>query len=353
MQKHIIFGVLNWGLGHATRSKVIIDALLEADFQVSLASDGAALQWLKREYPDLTCLRLPSYHIRYSRYFPQWLALIFRLPLIWSAIRKERRRLRRFVVQNQVQGIVSDNRLGFYHPEIPSAYISHQLKIKAGPLSGIAERLHHYFIAKHQECWVPDTAQGTLAGDLIKSRIRSIPLRFLGPLSRFREADQKKEQDWIMAVLSGPEPQRSLFQKQLIKQMADSNDSFTIIAGREGKKPSKLPKNVRWKGRLNSGELERLMRRAKLVISRSGYSSIMDYCAMRKRALLVPTPGQGEQEYLAEKHLAEGRFHSVAQKKLSLMEDVEKALKLALPGSLERSRDWSALFALFQGKRKG
>lgn len=353
MQKHIIFGVLNWGLGHATRSKVIIDALLKADFQVTLASDGAALQWLKKEYPDLTCLTLPSYNIRYARYVPQWLVLALRAPLIWSAVRKERRRLRRFVVQNQVQGIISDNRLGFYHPEIPSVYMTHQVHLKAGPFSGIAERLHRQFIERYQECWVPDRTEDGLSGELSADPSLAVPVRFIGPLSRFREADPQKEQDWIMAVLSGPEPQRSLLQRRLLRQMGQSKESFTIIAGSEGKRPKTLPKNVRWKGRLNSGELERLMRRAKLVISRSGYSSIMDYCAMQKKALLVPTPGQGEQIYLAKKHQAEGRFHCVEQKQIDLSRDLEKALALPIPKITAEDPQWSQLFGLFQRKRKG
>lgn len=353
MKGHILFGILNWGLGHASRSKLIIDELLRRGYSVTIASEGEALKWLQTEYPKLAFVKTPGYGIRYAGGAYTWLALLLRLPQMARAVRQERKLVRKMVLQNKIDGIISDNRLGFYHPELPSVYITHQLQIKAGLFSGILRWIHARYQRHYTECWVPDTPEHHFAGELSEVRAAEIPVHFLGPLSRFRPGRSVGEQDWVLAVLSGPEPQRSILEKKLLRQMAKVKMRFTIVSG-GGKKPRKLPENVRWFGQLESKRLAGLIKRTRLVISRSGYSSIMDYHAMSKKALLIPTPGQYEQEYLADYHVEKGHFHCVKQSELQLEKDLEKALqRKGIKGrNLQKDINWEERLSLFDRTKK-
>lgn len=352
MKGSILYGVLNWGLGHATRSKVLIDALLEANFAVTLASDGNALKWLRQEYPHLPYLNLPAYNVHYAKGQKQTLKLLHQLPKIAAAAAAENRVLKKYVAQNIVSGIISDNRLGFYHAQIPSVYLSHQLSIKIKYGAALAGWAHRYYIKKYQQCWVPDDAQHTLSGQLSQYSGAKLDLRFTGLLSRYSEVDKVETATLspkILAVLSGPEPQRGILQAALLEQMAAwPQQEFQLVCGVK-EIPTRVPKNVEAFGRLSSKELIKLLGAAHLVISRSGYSSLMDYAALGKKALLIPTPGQGEQEYLAQ-HL-ETYYGTVQQFELSLKSDCEKALaKPGLQLAANSAAQLLPLFGLLQGK---
>lgn len=352
MKPHILYGVLNWGLGHATRSKVIIDSLLRNRFRVTLASDGEALRWLREEYPQLNVLEFPAYDIKYSRRGWNNLKIARQLPKIARAAKKEQDEVRKFVIQNPLAGIISDNRLGFWHPEIPSVYISHQLNIKAGLLSPLASAAHRYFINRFTQCWVPDTPQNKYAGYLSQANLK-VPKKYLGPLSRYRRKEAKAEGAYYLAILSGPEPQRSLLQKRLLEQAKEIEVPFILVGANKKVKAGELPKNVELKGILGSDELLKLIRGAKLIISRSGYSSIMDYAALGKKALLIPTPRQGEQVYLSNIHHQKGHYHSASQYHLRFPYDLEKAMQVEGFKEEKQHKLPPKLFSLFKGKSKG
>ena len=124
---------LNWGLGHAARCIPIIDGLLENEFKVVLASDGDALLLLKKEFPKLDSIELPTYNIRYSKKRKgfKW-SLVKRLPILIKAISEERKTINQLVSNRKIDGIISDNRFGVHSSKVPSVYITHQLNVLSG-----------------------------------------------------------------------------------------------------------------------------------------------------------------------------------------------------------------------------
>ncbi len=351
MSKRIVYGVLNWGLGHASRSKVVINELLERGFELLIVSDGECLDWLQKEFPHLEFLDFPAYNVRYSKKDSQWLKLALQLPKINVAVKRERALLNDIVKKRKIDGIISDNRLGFYHPDVPSVYISHQLQLSFGWASGLASRAHAYFINKFHQLWIPDTEEHLLAGNLSVPSGIDIAFKYLGPLSHFSHSQSAVSGDYVVAVLSGPEPQRSLLEEKIIEQWSRNMNRLLVVRGsNETVIPTTTNPNVLIYPRLETKRLQNIISGAQLVISRSGYSSIMDYYKLDKNALLVPTPGQGEQEYLADYLKKENRFYSVAQKDLDLRKDLAKASTYFGFGRVQQKSpiaDWDTLFSLF------
>lgn len=351
MSKRIVFGVLNWGLGHATRSKVIISELLARNYEVLLVSDGECLEWLRNEFPALDYLDFPAYNIRYSATNHQWLKLALQLPKINKAAQRERKLLNEIVSDFKPHGIISDNRLGFHHPKVPSVYISHQLKLSFGWASALASRAHAAFINNFDQLWVPDTQEQLISGRLSDPSSISIDTKFIGPLSHFHYSSSVVEGDYILAVLSGPEPQRTLLEEKILQQWKPSMNRLLLVRGSNETNIPRAPHdNVMIFPRLETSRLQNLISGAEMVISRSGYSSLMDYFKLDKNALLIPTPGQGEQEYLAENLMRQQKFYSVAQSKLRIDKDLAKASTYFGFSRDQKNKthvNWDTLFSLF------
>jgi uncharacterized protein (TIGR00661 family) len=351
MSKRIVYGVLNWGLGHATRSKLVIKELLKRDYEILVVSDGECLAWLQNEFPQLEFVNFPAYNVRYSSKNSQWLKLASQLPKINLAVKRERALLRDIVKDRQVDGIISDNRLGFFHPDIPCVYISHQLKLSFGWASTLASLAHAHFINNFNQLWIPDTEEHLLAGNLSVPDHIKIPYKYVGPLSHFSFSKSVVSGDYTVAVLSGPEPQRTLLEKKILEQWKPQMNRLLLVRGsNETGIPLSKQDNIMIYPRLETDRLQSLISGAQLIISRSGYSSIMDYHKLDKNALLIPTPGQGEQEYLAKHLLQHNRFYSVRQKDLQLSQDLAKAstyFGFSRAQQKQEHANWDQLFSLF------
>ncbi|MCK0130230.1 glycosyltransferase [Flavobacteriaceae bacterium F08102] len=294
--KKIMVAPLNWGLGHATRCIPIINALLEAEFELIIASDGEALTLLRKEFPKLCYIELPSYGIRYGNNHQLKWQLFKCMPRILSAVRKEKKQLASLVQNGAVQGVISDNRFGMYHPGIPSVYITHQLTVLSGLTTWLSTYFHHRIIRKFNECWVPDNSQKLFSGALANT---SLNVKYLGVVSRLEKKNENISYDYLI-VLSGPEPQRSILESQLITEFSNTNYRVKLIRGIFSEEPIKTEvKGVEIINYALKEELERLINASEVVIARSGYSTILDLAKLRKRAFFIPTPGQYEQLYLA------------------------------------------------------
>lgn len=354
-KKNILFGVLNWGLGHATRSVPIVNKLLKLGYSPIIASDGVALDYLKKEFPELIFEELSSYQIEY-KFENLFLQSLYLSPKISAAIRKEQKELQVLIKKHQVKAVISDNRLGFYSKEVPSAYISHQHKIIAPFPFSLVNRMHHYFINKFNQFWIPDfEKEPGLSGKLGHGKKVDPKTKYIGPLSRFSESlASKKEKIYdVLVLLSGPEPQRSLLEKKLWNQLQNREGRFLIIRGKEGSLPEQQG-NIEIKNLVLSNELKELILASKMVISRSGYSSLMDYYYLKNKALLIPTPGQSEQIYLAQKSEKQGNFYSVNQDQLDLNRDLAKAEEyLGYQEEYGVKEDWLGSVLLNFLKRKG
>ncbi|HEU4470165.1 MAG TPA: glycosyltransferase [Flavisolibacter sp.] len=315
MKPNILVAPLDWGLGHATRCIPVIHSLLAHGCQVILAGEGKIENLLRKEYPDLPFLHLKGYGVRYSR--SAWslpIRLATQIPTILSIIQYENQRLKAIVKEQPIHGIISDNRYGLYHERVPSVFISHQLRIKI-PLGSFAEqavqKLNYRFINRFHQCWVPDQplAPGLAGGLSHPDRLPGPPTFYTGPLSRFAPLPNDEPGRHLLVLLSGPEPQRSLLEKLMMAELAHYNGPAVLVRGLPGSGHPSLPSypSLRIYDHLPSAALQQLMQEASLVISRCGYSTVMDLAMLRKKSILVPTPGQTEQEYLA-RHLSDTHF---------------------------------------------
>ncbi len=320
----ILLAPLDWGLGHATRCIPLIYSLQKYRATVILAGEGPVAALLKQEFPLIQILPLKGYRIRYSpgkRSF--LLKILSQLPKIQAAINQENKWLKVVAQTMPLHGIISDNRMGLYSSSLPSVYITHQLKIDSGLgwINRFAQMLHYKYIKRFAECWVPDLPgkSGSLGGSLSHpTRPPRIPVKYLGSLSRFKPETRAEKYD-LLVLLSGPEPQRTIFENLLLGQLAGLPARIAFVRGLPGEiKNTGDLDNVTFFNHLPTAELNILINEAALVLARAGYSTIMDLAALQKKAILVPTPGQGEQEYLARYLHDGGFFYTCSQEKFLL-----------------------------------
>jgi uncharacterized protein (TIGR00661 family) len=329
--KKVLIAPLDWGLGHATRCIPIIYELLQLNCEVIIAADGKTKNLLQKEFPKLIFLTLRGYKVRYSR-FKLWLplTLFVQIPKILATIYYEHSWLKKTIQQYNIDAVISDNRLGMYHAKIPAVYITHQLTIKTGNTftQWLAQKIHYHFINKYTTCWVPDNAEeNNLAGQLSHPRkLPNTPIIYLGCLSRFEKIDVEKKYD-ILLLLSGPEPQRTLFEDLLLAQIKNYNGKVLIVRGLPGNKAllNTAIKQIEIQNHLDSKSLNIAIQKSNMVICRSGYTTIMDLIKLQQKAILVATPGQTEQEYLSKYVMHRNLFLSYTQKNFCIPQALQAA----------------------------
>jgi UDP-N-acetylglucosamine:LPS N-acetylglucosamine transferase len=148
----------------------------------------------------------------------------------------------------------------------------------------------------------------------------------VGVLSDFKKKKINKNIDYLIS-LSGPEPQRTLLENKLLSQIDNLSGKIVVTLGKIEKQDKFNKKNIQTFSFLNKNERIDFLNRTKMVVSRSGYSTIMDLAVIGTKALMVPTPGQVEQEYLGQYHNKKGTFYSVSQYDIDLKKDIESAKK--------------------------
>jgi uncharacterized protein (TIGR00661 family) len=347
--KNILVAPLNWGLGHATRCIPIIRELEKNGFTPVLASDGEALQLLQKEFPHLQSLELPSYEIEYAKNGAdfKW-KLIKNSPKMIEAIFTEKKIVKKWIAEFDLQGIISDNRLGVYSKKIPSVLMTHQLNVLSGKTTWISSKLHQYFIKKFTECWIPDKKENpNLTGKLGHLKNSSLNLKYLGPLSRFEKKNLPIKYD-LMVILSGPEPQRTFLEQKLIKEIQSFDGKILFIKGIiESEQKIDQDENVTYYNFMTSSEIETAFNESEIVLCRSGYTTVMDLAKLQKKAFFIPTPGQFEQEYLARRLKRNGFLPYAKQDDFVIKNLSEVSLYGGLP-YLINEIDWKQLFVLFE-----
>jgi uncharacterized protein (TIGR00661 family) len=327
--KHILVAVLDWGLGHATRCVPVIRMLLLNHCKVSVAGNGESLALLKQEFPQLTFHELPSYRITYPLNGFLFLHLLLQSPRVFRAIRYEHRLMQRLIEEHKFDAIISDNRYGCYSKHVQSVIITHQLTIQVpSSLSwsrAVVNRVNHRMIKRFSACWVPDIESSQLSGNLSKATL--LKVRYVGLLSRFLNTEVEIEHGLIVALVSGPEPQREIFEKLLLGELKKLNQRSMLVRGL----PSR-PSEVKEEGKItiinhaSADDLQKLIAKADVIISRSGYSTIMDlYTLGKRRIVFIPTPGQIEQEYLADKLDRDHIAFTQTQDRMNIQEAIDKS----------------------------
>lgn len=299
----ILVASLNWGLGHATRCIPIIQSLIENNFEPVIASDGVALKLLQKEFPDLISVELPSYSIEYAKkeqYF-KW-KLIKNSPKMIGAILNEKKQVKKLIKEYDLKGIISDNRLGVFSKKVPSVFMTHQLNVLSGKTSWITSKMHQRIIKKYTECWVPDVAGSiNLTGKLGHLEHSNLKVKYIGPISRIKKLNTPIEYE-LMVLLSGPEPQRTMLEMKLIPSMEKCYGKVLFVKGViEAAQKTWTEGKVTYYNFMTANEIEKALNESRYILSRSGYTTIMDLAKLNKKAFFIPTPGQFEQEYLAKK----------------------------------------------------
>lgn len=323
---------LDWGLGHATRCIPVIYELLNHNAEVWLAGEGSHEILLKREFPGLSFLYLRGYRVKYGNSPSGLLRSIFmQAPQILRSIKNENAWLKKAVEEYHFDAVIADNRFGLYHPSVPCFFITHQLTIKT-PFGKWSEKIlqkrNYRFINRFNACWIPDEeGENNLAGELSHpSLLPGPPIHYIGYLSRLKKTDIHEQKGRLFISLSGPEPQRTAFENLIIRDIAHYQGKATIVRGLPGE-ATIIPStnDIQFYNHLPAVDMNNEIEKAEYVISRSGYSTIMDIAALSKKSILVATPGQTEQEYLADYLMKKKFAFCINQDDFSLVGALEKA----------------------------
>jgi UDP:flavonoid glycosyltransferase YjiC (YdhE family) len=334
----VLLAPLDWGLGHTVRCIPIIKELLAQGCEVLVACNSMQKLILVPEFPSVRFVRLEGYGIYYGKSRVKTLFNLFlQIPKILTRINGEQTWLKNFLIMNPVDAIISDNRYGFFSPGIPCIFITHQLSVRSGlgnVTDNLVQKRLYSFINKFSVCWVPDWESPVLnAGGRLShpKYLPSIPVTYIGCLSRFEKCTNQSKTTDLLVILSGPEPQRGLLENILIDQLKTFPGTGVFVRGTTEDHSIASFNNITVLNYLSGAELNTLMCNSAIVICRAGYTSVMDILKLGKKAILIPTPGQAEQEYLAM---------YLHQKKLAVMSNqkrfsLETVLEMVNGSSLE------------------
>lgn len=329
---HILYAILDWGLGHATRSIPIVEELLAQGVQVSLCGEGSTGHLIQATFPQLDFYPVNGIQVTYPTKIPMSLSMLLQSPKIAMAIKREHQQILKLVRDLKVDAIISDNRYGAFSDDIPSVIITHQLNLQTPKnqlwLHSIINKVNHHYLAPFDQIWVPDSQgennlTGSLSHDL--ATVKKLNPIYIGSLSRFASLQpngQYKKYDTLV-VLSGPEPQRSHFEKILFHQLKKLPVSAIIAKGTPQYPLQEQKENCYFTSHLSIDEMLFQYTNCKYIITRSGHSTLMDLCALKKSAICIPTPGQTEQEFLANIHSSTKHIVTFPQNVVDLKQGME------------------------------
>jgi uncharacterized protein (TIGR00661 family) len=332
-KKKILIAPLDWGLGHATRCIPVVRACLGMGHDVIIASTGRSLQLLKKEFPQLTAIDVPAYDIQYQKKGSFIIKIISQLGKVFRGIKREHTITQQLIKEHNIDLIISDNRYGIYSKNIFSVIISHQMMVKI-PKFKIAEPFVYLWLQyqhrKFDAIWIPDVKnEPNISGDLSHKYKLPKHAQFVGVLTRFRNPEIQPAIKYdVLAIISGPEPQRTIFEDLIIDQAKNTNKKYVIVSGISEKNTDiQFNDNIRMISHIPGEELFQLILCSEIIISRGGYSTLMDLAVLNKKCIFVPTPGQTEQEYLVEELHNKKMIYGVDQGQFKLqtaLDEVEK-----------------------------
>jgi len=328
----ILIAPLDWGLGHATRCIPIIKALKNAGFNVIIACNAKQKSLLSTECTDVRFIDLEGYNIQYAK--RSWffaLKIVFQIPNIIASIEREKKWVEKIIEEEKVDLVISDNRYGLNSTKVPSVFITHQLTIKAPFkwLQELLQRINYGYIKRFHQCWIPDNAgDDNIAGVLSHpNKMPSIATQYIGLLSRFIEPENNTKKFDVCVLLSGPEPQRTILENILLKQLEKATH-FKIIFVRglpQTKEILMTSTAIEIINHLKQKDLLSVICSSEIIIARSGYTTVMELMKLQKKSILIPTPGQTEQKYLAKYLYQQKKCLSYNQTEINVIEAIKIA----------------------------
>lgn len=345
-KKKVLVVPLSWGLGHATRLIPVIRTLLDAGAEVVMGGGPEQRHILKKEFPELAVIPFPFLRIQLSKGHQQIFRLALQVPRFLLQIIREHQFLKNVLRDLSPDAVISDNCYGLWNRNVPCFFITHQLWIRLPGsiryLEQLVNRMNHWFIRHYTCCWIPDLPENNGLAGILSHTEHSLPkVKYVGILSRFIQSAQPHQGQSgndikLLIILSGPEKQRTLFENRIRDLLKDLPADFSYRVVR-GLPSSTKTTETNWYNYADTSTLARFIREADLVISRAGYSTVMDLITMNKPAILVPTPGQTEQLSLAEHLQKKGIFPYVLQDDLQLENLLRTKSEIRPPGAFPES----------------
>lgn len=327
--KNILVCPLDWGLGHATRMVPVIEMLKRKGANAIIAADKRPLEFLKQSFPECTFIKLEGYSPIYSSNNSMALAMLRSFPKILRAATNAKKELQEIIKIHNIQAVISDNRYELSTSKVPSVFITHQLNIQTVGWQIIVkpfiDMVINNYINKFDEVWIPDlTGDFQLSGKLSNTNKLSSKLFKIGLISRFSDDKVRKKPKTvnILILLSGPEPQRTILEEMLLAEALKTKLKIVMLLGKPDENINRDINNVKLISHLPDEEFASLIQASDFIISRPGYSTLMDLSNFGCKAVFIPTPGQTEQEYLAKRLLDKGIAFSKTQNSFNLAEAI-------------------------------
>ncbi len=327
---------------------VLADRFLKMNNRVIIAAADSLLPFFRSELPGVTCISFPGFKPRYSGVFPQYLVLFLQIPMLLYHSVREHFMLRKIIHDFCVDIVISDNRFGLWNKSVKTVYVTHQIRIPFPKFLRVFEFigifLHREIIRKYSYCFIPDLpGEINISGRLSHGLRLPLNTMYTGLLSRFaglgtHEKTKIPDNDYTVLILSGPEPLKTLFENKLTSIFKDKDEALVILEGRPGTGSgiSSTGKIIKY-GHLPSHEMRDILKGSRSIITRGGYSTIMELITLGCSALLIPTPGQTEQEYLSDYLSAKGWFTTIVQNRFDRFTEIPANIQ-TLPDIINESK---------------
>lgn len=303
--KRILISPLDWGMGHTARCVSIIRQLIGQKNTIYFAGNEAQCSFMKREFPQIQVEFIDGYNVTLDSKKSSYLQMINQLIKIKKSIKAEHLFVEKFVSQEKIDVVISDNRYGFFSEKTKNIFLAHQLNLQLPFLSKFVNSQLKSRIEKFDCIWIPDSKSEPVCGDLTNAKF-DIPKIVIGHLCRFENIPAPIKYEYL-GIVSGPEPERSRFANVLAEFLAKKNQKAALVGAKV------IDQDIHCIENPSTIELQELINSSSYIVSRAGYTTIMEMLVLKKNAILIPTPNQFEQEYLA-KNIHSGLIQFIDEK---------------------------------------
>ncbi len=294
--KTILISALDWGFGHTTRCVALIHQLIKQNNQIIFAGNKLQTLFMIKEFPSITVKQIKGYNVTLSSQQSTYLQIAKQFKKIKIAIKKEHQWVEDYVNKNKVDIIISDNRYGFRSSNVTSIFMGHQLNVYVPYFRQLVNKKLSQYINQFNYCWIVDDESINLAGELSNPKYLSINYQYIGLLNRFTKREEEILYEYLI-IISGAYPENERFLKEVEDYFSQKTALLVIISTIESKQPIK---NAKYIYQPTTKELNRLINQSKIIVSKMGYTTLMEMVSINKPCILIPTKGQYEQEYLGK-----------------------------------------------------
>ena len=308
--KKALFAVSSLGLGHATRSLAVIKHFIK-EYEITVISYGNALKFLQEELSeyDVAFIEVKDYPLlERGEGVCFYLYLLTDLVKTNFIIKNEHEVTAR--IQDEYEFIFSDGRYGVYSVKTPSFLLSHQISFMPPKWLGffkfVTDFSNYFYFKNFNKVFIADYKRydKSLAGNLSHTAFTHFfPHEYVGIVSSYKKIDINEDIDYLFIISGYLKEKKENFVSKLLEQAKKLDGKKVFILGDTStKEVQHIQGDITIYPSATKELREELFSRAKIVVSRTGYTTIMDLVELDKRAILFPTPNSTEQEYLASYH---------------------------------------------------